>query len=57
MILRTVNGRPVEELYALIRANIAGTSSERAFAVLQRRVPEGTGVVPDQTVALTIEDL
>jgi len=36
MILRTVNGRPVEELYALIRANFAGTSSERAFAVLQR---------------------
>jgi carboxyl-terminal processing protease len=37
MILRTVNGRPVEELYALIRANFAGTSSERAFAVLQRQ--------------------
>jgi C-terminal processing protease CtpA/Prc len=37
MILRTVNGHPVEELYALIRANFAGTSSERAFAVLQRR--------------------
>jgi carboxyl-terminal processing protease len=36
MILQTVNGRPVEELYALIRANFAGTSSERAFAVLQR---------------------
>jgi carboxyl-terminal processing protease len=36
MILRTVNGHPVEELYALIRANFAGTSSERAFAVLQR---------------------
>jgi len=37
MILRTVNGRPVEELYALIRANFAGTSSDRAFAVLQRK--------------------
>jgi carboxyl-terminal processing protease len=37
MILRTVNGRPVEELYALIRANFAGVSSERAFAVLQAR--------------------
>lgn len=37
MILRTVNGRPVEELYALIRANFAGTSSERSFAVLQRQ--------------------
>ncbi|HZH90639.1 MAG TPA: S41 family peptidase [Pyrinomonadaceae bacterium] len=37
MILRTVNGRPVDELYALIRANFAGTSSERAFGVLQRR--------------------
>lgn len=36
-ILRTVNNRPVEELYALIRANFAGTSSERAFAVLQRQ--------------------
>lgn len=37
MILRTVNGRPVEELYALLRANFAGTSSERSFAVLQRQ--------------------
>lgn len=34
MGLRTVNGRPVEELYALIRANFAGASSERGFAAL-----------------------
>jgi carboxyl-terminal processing protease len=46
MILRTVNGRPVEELYALIRANFAGTSSERAFAVLQRRAILYGGFLP-----------
>lgn len=46
MILRTVNGRPVEELYALIRANFAGTSSERAFAALQRRAILYGGFLP-----------
>jgi carboxyl-terminal processing protease len=46
MILRTVNGRPVEELYALIRANFAGTSSERAFAVLQRQAILYGGFLP-----------
>ncbi|HEY0098533.1 MAG TPA: S41 family peptidase [Pyrinomonadaceae bacterium] len=46
MLLRTVNGRPVEELYALIRANFAGTSSERAFAVLQRRAILYGGFLP-----------
>jgi carboxyl-terminal processing protease len=46
MILRTVNGRPVAELYALIRANFAGTSSERAFAVLRRRAILYGGFLP-----------
>jgi carboxyl-terminal processing protease len=46
MILRTVNGRPVEELYALIRANFAGTSSERAFAALQRQAILYGGFLP-----------
>lgn len=66
MILRTVNGRPVEELYALIRANFAGTSSERAFAVLQRRAilyggflskPRTLGLVnlDDSTFEVTLE--
>jgi carboxyl-terminal processing protease len=53
MILRAVNGRPVEELYALIRANFAGTSSERAFAVLQRQAILYGGFLPKpRTLAL-----
>jgi len=66
MILRTVNGRPVEELYALIRANFAGTSSERAFAVLQRHAilyggflskPRTLGLInfDNSTFAVTLE--
>ncbi|MDQ3585270.1 MAG: S41 family peptidase [Acidobacteriota bacterium] len=36
MTLRTINKRPVENLYAEIRANFAGASSERSFKSLMR---------------------